>query len=320
MFWSRASIVMMLSSLYALGKDEDDEDYNEMDLRTRDNNWILGNGYKIGVPGELGALFKVIPERIVEYMKRQGTPEEQTAWEATRTTLSYMFEQYIGRAVPVPQAVKPVLEAWTNYSFFTGRELEGIYQKQQDPSMRRASNTSELAIAIANFSKDVIGVDKVSPILVDNALSGYFGSSAGLLVAMTDSLLNPTRVDRPLHKYALLSNYMYDPVGTRRMTEFYDEREKVGRANTTLRALMETDMDKAVEYAEKNAEALMLESAVNSTLEQLERTRAYRKYLNGPLSAEEMSKEEREAEIKEIKQMEVDLTKWLREAKVAIRQ
>ena len=320
MFWSRASTVMMLSSLYALGKDEDDEDYNEMDLRTRDSNWILGGGYKIGVPTELGALFKVIPERIVEYMKRQGTPEEQTAWEATRTTLSYMFEQYIGRAVPVPQAIKPVLEAWTNYSFFTGRELEGIYQKQQDPSMRRASNTSELAIAIANFSKDVIGVDKVSPILVDNALSGYFGSSAGLLVAMTDSLLNPTRVDRPLHKYALISNYMYDPVGTRRMTEFYDEREKVGRANTTLRALMETDLDKAAEYAEKNSELLMLESAVNSTLEQLERTRAYRKYLNGPLGAEEMSKEEREASIKEVKQMEVDLTKWLREAKVAIRQ
>jgi hypothetical protein len=320
MFWSRASTVMMLSSLYALGKGDDDEEYNEMDLRTRDGNWILPGGYKIPVPTELGALFKVVPERIVEYMRRQGTPEEQTAWEATRTALAYIMEQYVGRTVPVPQGVKPLLEAWTNYSFFTGRELEGIYQKQQDPSLRRASNTSELAIAIANFSKDIVGVDKVSPILIDNALSGYFGSSAGLLVAMTDSLLNPTRVDRPLHKYALISNYMYDPVGTRRMTEFYDEREKVGRANTTLRELMNTDLDKAAEYAEKNAEALMLESAVNSTLEQLERTRAYRKYLNGPLGAEEMSKEEREASLKEVKQMEVDLTKWLREAKTAVRQ
>jgi hypothetical protein len=320
MFYSRAAIAMTLSSLYALGKGDDDEDYNEMDLRTRDSNWILPGGFKLPVPTELGALFKVIPERIVEYMRRQGTPEEQEAWEATRTALTYIMEQYVGRVVPVPQGVKPLLEAWTNYSFFTGRELEGIYQKQQDPSLRRASNTSELAIAIANFSKDVIGVDKVSPILIDNALSGYFGSTAGLLVAMTDSLLNPTRVDRPLHKYALIANYMYDPVGTRRMTEFYDEREKVGRANTTLRELMKTDMDKAAEYAEKNADKLMLESAVNSTLEQLERTRAYRKYLNGPLSAEDMSKEEREATIKEVKQMEVQLTSWLREAKTAVRQ
>ena len=319
MFWGRASIVMMLSSLYALGAG-DDEDYQEMDLRTRDSNWILPGGYKIPVPTELGALFKVVPERVVEYMRRQGTPEEQTAWEATRTALTYIMEQYVGRTVPVPQGVKPLLEAWTNYSFFTGRELEGIYQKQQDPSMRRASNTSELAIAISEFSRDVVGVDKVSPILIDNALNGYFGSSAGLLVAMTDSLLNPTRVDRPLHKWALVSNYMYDPVGTRRMTEFYEEREKVGRANTTLNELMKTDLDRAAAYAEEHADELMLESAVNSTLEQLERTRAYRKYLNSPLGAEDMSKEEREASLKEVKQMEIDLTRWLREAKTAIRQ
>lgn len=319
MFWGRAAIVMALSSLYAAGAG-DDEDYQEMDLRTRDSNWILPGGYKIPVPTELGALFKVVPERVVEYMRRQGTPEEQTAWEATRTALTYIMEQYVGRTVPVPQGVKPLLEAWTNYSFFTGRELEGIYQKQQDPSMRRASNTSELAIAISEFSRDVVGVDKVSPILIDNALNGYFGSSAGLLVAMTDSLLNPTRVDRPLHKWALVSNYMYDPVGTRRMTEFYEEREKVGRANTTLNELMKTDLDRAAAYAEEHADELMLESAVNSTLEQLERTRAYRKYLNSPLGAETMSKEEREASLKEAKQMEIDLTRWLREAKTAIRQ
>ena len=317
MFMTRAAVAITLSSMYALMAGED-EDYQEMDLRTRDSNWILPGGFKLPVPTELGALFKVVPERVVEYMRRQGTPEEQTAWEATRTALAYMFEQYVGRTVPVPQAVKPLLEAWTNYSFFTGRELEGIYQKQQDPSMRRASNTSELAIAIANFSRDVVGVDKVSPILVDNALNGYFGSSAGLLVAMTDSLINPTRVDRPLHKWALLSNYMYDPVGTRRMTEFYETREKVGRANATLNELAKTDIDRAAAYAEKNADLLTMESAVNSTLEQLERTRAYRKYLNSPDAATEMSKEERALELQELRKMEVELTGWLREAKATL--
>ena len=319
MFWSRAAIAMTLSSLYALGKGDDDEEYNEMDLRVRDGNWILPGGFKLPVPGELGALFKVVPERVVEYMRRQGTPEEQEAWEATRTALTYIMEQYVGRVVPVPQGVKPLLEAWTNYSFFTGRELEGIYQKQQDPSMRRASNTSELAIAISEFSRDVVGVDKVSPIMIDNALNGYFGSTAGLLVAVTDSLLNPTRVDRPLHKYALVSNYMYDPVGTRRMTEFYDAREKVGRANTTLNELMKTDLDKAAAYAEEHADELMLESAVNSTLEQLERTRAYKKYLNSALAAEDMTSDERADQIKEIRQMETELTGWLREAKASLR-
>lgn len=319
LFWSRAGTVMVLASLYAVGKDDDDEEYNEMDLRTRDSNWILPGGYKIPVPGELGALFKVIPERVVEYMKRQGTPEEQDAWEATRTALSYIYEQYVGRVTPVPQAVKPLIEAWSNKSFLTGRPLEGFHHQQMDPSMRRTEQTSELAQAIAVFSRDTIGVE-VSPIMVDNALRGYFGSTAALLTATTDSLLNPTRVDRPLHKWALLSNYMYDPVGTRRMTEFYEERETVGRANATLNELMKTDLDRAATYAEEHADELMLEKSVNATLEYLEQTRAYRKYLNSAEGAKELAADEREAQLKELKKMEVEYTSWLREAKLAIRQ
>ena len=308
MFWSRATTVMMLSSLYALGKDDEDKDYLEMDLRTRDSNWILPGGYKIPVPGELGAIFKVIPERIVEYMRRQGTPEEQTAWEATRTTLTYMYEQYLGRAVPIPQAIKPVIEAWANKSFLTGRDLEGYHQRAMDPSARVTEQTSELAKAISVFSRDQIGVE-VSPIMIDNALRGYFGSTAALLTMTTDSLLNPTRIDRPLHKYALLSNYLYDPVGTRRMTEFYE-----------LRELAKIDVNRAEAYANEHADELELEGLVNSTLEQLERTRAYRKWLNSPDGAADMSKEDREAELKEIKQAELEYVQWVREAKAELRK
>lgn len=317
LFWNRAAAVTALSMLYALGKDDDDEQYKEADLRTRDSNWFIG-GTKISVPGELGAIFKVIPERIVEYYKRQGTPEEQDAFEAMRTALTYMYEQYVGRTVPIPQAAKPLLEAWTNYSFLTGRPLEGIHQKAMLPSQRRAESTSELALAISKFAKDQIGVE-VSPIMIDNTLRGYFGSTAAMTTMVTDSLLNPTRVDRPLHKWALLSNYMIDPVGTRRLGEFYEEREKVGQLNTTLNDLAKTDIAAAEAFAEKHAGALAMNTYINATLEQLEQTRAYRKYLNSPDGAAEMSKAEREREIEEIRRTEVELVSWLREAKAMMR-
>jgi hypothetical protein len=118
----------------------------------------------------------------------------------------------------------------------------------------------------------------------------------------------------------LLSTYLYDPVGNRRMTEFYEERDRVSKAGSTLRELMRTDMDKAAAYAEEHADELQLESAVNATLQQLEDTRAYRKHLNSPDGAKEMPAEEREAQLKEIKQMELQYVRWLREAKVAIGQ
>jgi hypothetical protein len=317
MFWNRAATVLALSTLYALGKSEDD-DYNDMDLRTRDGNWILGNGAKLPVPTELGALFKVIPERVVEYMRRQGTPEEQEAFEAVRTTAAYIFEQYVGRTVPIPQAAKPLLEAWTNHSFLTGRELEGIHQKGMLPNMRTAANTSELAIAIAKFSKDQVGVE-VSPIMVDNALRGYLGSTAATATMITDGLLNPTRMDRPIHKWALVSNYAYDPVGTRRTSEFYDTREKVGQINNTLNELAKTDIDAAEKFVIANQQELALASAVNSTLNQIEQTRAYRKYLDSADAAATMTQEERKNELLEIRKVEVDLVSWLREAKTQLR-
>jgi len=201
----------------------------------------------------------------------------------------------------------------------TGKDLEGYHHRAMDPSMRTTEQTSELAKTISVFSRDEIGVE-VSPIMIDNALRGYFGSTAAMFTMVTDSLLNPTRVDRPLHKYALLSNYLYDPVGTRRMTEFYEEREKVGKANTTLNELMKTDLTRAEKYAEEHADELMLEGMVNSTLEQLERTRAYRKYLNSADGAKDMSKDDREAELKEIKKMEVEYVQWVREAKTELRK
>lgn len=317
MFWNRAATVLALSTLYAMGKSDDD-DYNEMDLRTRDGNWVLGNGVKLPVPTELGALFKVIPERAVEYMRRQGTPEEQEAFEAVRTAAAYIFEQYVGRTVPIPQAAKPLLEAWTNHSFLTGRELEGIHQKGMLPSMRRGSNTSELAIAIADFAKNSVGVE-VSPIMVDNALRGYLGSTAATATLFTDSLLNPTRMDRPLHKWALVSNYAYDPVGTRRTSEFYETREQVGQLNNTLNELAKTDINAAQQFYEKHSQELALESSVNSTLQQIEGARAYRKYLDSKEAAAEMTQEERKDALEEVRKYEVEMVRWLRDAKTQLR-
>jgi hypothetical protein len=315
LFWNRAATVIALSTMYALGKDDDDEEYKNMDLRTRDNNWIIG-GAKLSVPGELGILFKAIPERVVEYMKRSGTPEEQTAFEAVRTALSAVMETYVTRVTPVPQAVKPLLEAWTNHSFLTGRPLEGFHQLQMDKSARVSANTSEFAKAVATFTLDSVGM-QVSPIMIDNALQGYFGSTAAIATAVTDGLLNPTRVDRPIQKWALIGNYTFDPVGSRLMTEFYGEREVAAKANATLNDLMKTDMDKAAVYAEEHKDELAFEKAINSTMQQLSKTRAYRTFLNSPDGAKEMSAPEREAELLEIKKMELGLVGWLREAKAA---
>ena len=64
----------------------------------------------------------------------------------------------------------------------------------------------------------------------------------------------------------------------------------------------------------------MLNTSINATLEQLEQTRAYRKYLNSPESAADMSMEERLESRAEIEKMEKEIVSWLREAKTMIRK
>jgi hypothetical protein len=48
--------------------------------------------------------------------------------------------------------------------------------------------------------------------------------------------------------------------------------------------------------------------------------RAYKKYLNSPEGAKDTTSDERAEQIKEIRQMEVELTSWLREARASMRQ
>jgi len=320
MFASRVATMAAFSAIYAFMMSGDDE-YEEMDLRTRNNNWILPGGFKIPVPEELSAIYKVPVEMALEFFRRNGTPEDMEAAEASITAIKYALEQYVGRTVPIPAAVKPVLEAFTNHSFFTGQQLEGTFQQELLPSQRVRSSTSELAKAIANFTSSTFGEGAtISPIKIDNFLQGYFGSVSGMLTMATDQLINPDRLDRPLNKYWMLSNFLHDPVGTRRLNEFYELREKVVPKLNTLNELAKTDLDKAEKFMEENEQDLILAQAINSALADLSDTRAYKNYLNGKASAEDgMTMDERTEALEEIRQMEVELVGWLREARASLR-
>ena len=319
LFMSKIATMAAFSTVYALLMSGDD-DYEETTLRVRNSNWILPGGVKLSVPTELGAIYKVPTEMALEYFRRSGTPEDMEAAEASITALKFALEQYVGRTVPIPAAVKPVLEAFTNHSFFTGEQLEGTYQQDLLPSQRVRGNTSELAKAIAQFTSSTFGESAtLSPIKIDNFLQGYFGSVAGIMAMGTDQLLNPSRMDRPMNKYWMLSNFTYDPVGTRKLDEFYDTRAKVVPVLNTLNKLMKEDPERAVKFAEDNQQELILAQAINSTLRQLSDLRQYKKYLNSDISAQDLSQEERSTQMEEIRRQEVEVVSWLREAKAELR-
>jgi len=313
-FWTRSLLYISAATLYALTKSGD-EDYEDMEVTERDRTWILGGGIALPVPTEIGILFKAIPERLLEYYKRSGTPEEQAATEAITSYFKAMMETY-ARSLPIPQALRPALEIGTNYSFLTGRELEGIHQRKQLASNRTNSMTSEFAKAIAKFTADTAGV-QISPISIDTVLNGYFGSTAVAFTAITDGIFNPNKVDRPLHRMVGMAPFSYNVVGTRRTNEFYDLNAKAQQIRNTYLDLSDQDPERATKFFEDNKNMLAMAKLANATLEQLEKTRAYKRWLESDAAAQTYSSEDRLRMTQETQRIEQQLTDWVRRAKAA---
>lgn len=319
-FYSNIAKLMGLTFLYTMAKAGDDE-YEEASLELRNNNFLIG-GVKIPVPGDLAAIFKVPVESALEYIRRSGTAEEQTAAEATITALMFALGEM---AVPEPisTAARPIIEAFTNHSFFTGRELEGAYQKNLEPSQRYTTNTSELAKAIARFTSDTFGEQfTMSPILIDNFLRGWAGSAATTVTMLTDQMLNPDKLDRPVHKYWMLSSFLYDPAEqSRRTDEFFDERSKVQLKYNTLKALEKRDPDAAYEYLKKNELDLVIAEEQRKTSKRLSDLREARRFMvEGTGWASDWSKADRQKYLKDVEHDIKLNTGWMRETKTSLRR
>ena len=313
MFLTHVAVYAGAALAYAMAKAGDDE-YEKLDRRTRDNNWILGDGVKIAIRGDI-AVVKVAIENAVGYYRRQGTPEEQLASEMVLSTLQYAREQYVGRINIIPTAIRPVVENLFNYSTLTGRPLEGTYQQGLMPSERVSKGTTELAKSIAEYLAGN-GV-QISPIKIDNALKGYFGTSAASVIMLTDAMLHPEAIDRPMSKWMGLSGFMYDKSQlTNPKDEFYDLRAKVIPIQKTLTDIAATDVVKAEEFYQKHQEQLVLASTITKTLSQLAEVRKYRKWLNGADAEATMSKEEREKEMESLLGYETEMVSWVRSAKL----
>jgi len=310
LFLSRVAIMTALGFAYAFAMS-DDEGYKNATDEVRDNNWILPNGYKFGVPKELGFVFKSIPERVVEYYRRYGTNEEQSVIEALGSVAKGAMSAY-GSPNVTPSFIKPILENMTNYSFFLQRELESASLKRLEPGQRYTSSTSELA--------KVLGAEtNVSPIKIDNFLRGMFGMAGSTTLLMTDAMLNPTRPDRPAYQLPFGSLFLYDTIGGRAKNEFYDLQEKVGQVDATYKALLDRDPEKAQTYLEENEALISIAPAINASLEQLSVTRKYRTmYEQGTEEMLGMTGAERREAIDETRKLENEMLSYIRELRKSV--
>ena len=179
-------IWIILPSLGLWAINHDDDWYKELDENTKYTNWAIplpgGTHLLIPKPQEVGILFGSGIEAVLNQMT--GTdPHGMKEWA----------RQYAEAMTPslYPAVVRPLIEWMTNYSFWTGRNLVPASLQKAPSEMQFTSYTSELAKAIGDtwIAKSI----KLSPIAIDNWISGWFGSAGRFVANMLNDPISYVR-------------------------------------------------------------------------------------------------------------------------------
>jgi hypothetical protein len=278
LFAKRAAMMTMLSTVYALML-QDDEDYKRLPDNVKDNNWLLPSPVgdersflKIPVPFEIGFLFKTLPEVAVRYMADTSTGKEVVA-----SILLGIEHNLPGGLIPLPQAIKPGLEAVVNYSFFTGRAIEGM-SDQALPIAARGPNASEAAKTLSAFGLDKIGL---SPAKIDYLIQGYTAelgvTSANIASGLINAANGKEPPDKNLEQQPFFKSFLTNPNTSKAASDYYDLAHNAQEAvNYVNRLKKEGRIEEAKEYmsSEEHKKLVAAAPAYRRVGEQMAKVRA----------------------------------------------
>jgi hypothetical protein len=253
---------------YALVQDE--EEWQRADQETRDNYWIIG-GFKFPIPFELGVIFKVIPERIMAYTMGDDTGEQVRESIARQVMGTLSFN-------PIPQAVLPLIEASSNYSFFLQRDIVGMGKKDLAPEFQISEGTSQIAIQLGQ----TLGI---SPMKIDYIIRGYTGAMGTYAITTMDSIIrsedDATKATWRLDQIPVLKRFMISELGAGTVNEYYDLREKLDEVVRTSNQLERTGNIKALtEYLKENGQVLGMKDYIRDLDKDMKALRESRLAIN----------------------------------------
>lgn len=246
-----------LVSLALLAAYGDDDDWKKREEWDRDNYWwfkVGGIAYRIPKPFEVGAV-ATLGERMAEL----AFDDEMTKERFAKVVLELTSNQLSMN--PIPQAVKPIIDVYSNKDSFTGRDIESMSMERLAPDYRFNANTSHPARAISTVGNTLTGDNFLSPVQIDHLIHGYFGWLGSFIVGGAD-LVARGASDEP--KRATLDYFKVATGGmaaqiegshSRYVTQVYEQAKELEQSYNTYRALLrEGKKEDAAKYLNDNRE------------------------------------------------------------------
>ena len=276
-FYQRSAVIMGLSIMYWWMVSDDDE-YKNATPEIRDNYYIIpvekgdietgkpGLSFRIPIPFEIGLLFKVVPERILETIFGDDTPKDlkDSFWRNLHSTL----------AVNWPQAILPLVEWSNNKDSYSGRPIVPTYMLNLPPEEQKNFYTNRGAVWLG----EKLGV---SPMKLEAAAYGYGGTIGGYFLQLMDSLMRQGAEEKPglaWHQFPVIKRFFATANQPGLQAQFYDLKDSVDGITKTVNELSEQGKyDELATFYAKNGHMYDMRSDINFLNRQITKLRDERK-------------------------------------------
>ena len=301
--FATVAMAVSVASLGLLAAYADDEDWKRREDWDRDSYWWFKVGdtaFRIPKPFEVGAI-GTLAERTAEAMFSDEMDSQRFM-----ERISHMVSQTFAFD-PIPQAVKPLLDIYSNKDGFTGRAIESQADQRLRPQDRYNEKTSEVArflgqLGLPDPAQLVKGeYTGLSPKQVDHLLRGYFSWVATAATTATDQLVRPMldRGDRPdmrLKDVFIAGNFVegLPTGGSRYVSAMYEQSRAVEQAFASYRdALASGDRTTAAEIMESDGDKIRSRASVATATKLLAQLNTQSKRIEADINLNGSEKRER---------------------------
>ena len=260
-FINNAFLLFGVGLVYAFAMD-DDETFKNAKPRDKYSNFFinlpgLDEPLKIPLPYESGWFFSAAVA-LADAMKAETDNKQQL--KALRDMFLSSVPGY--SSMFMPQAIKPLLEVYTNKNFFSGQNIESPSMQNRDPEARFTASTTEAAKALAK-------VLPMSPVQIEHLARGYFGTAPIAVMAAASSLMRGDEKgeapERRLTDVPIIGSTFQRKYGGADADSAYAFAKEATQRAATLRDMQKTStLEEQKEYlAEHRAEIRLAPMARN---------------------------------------------------------
>ena len=299
----RALMMWSFSMIYA-SLMQDDEAYQNANDDEKYNNWFVPNPFseehiKVPIPFEIGLLFKAVPEALVNTIF--GDTKAKDAMSAI-AKMAWNNVPNIG-----PAAVKPIVEVATNYSFYTGRDIESARMQQFEPGERYTERTTEIA-------KSIGGMLNISPTKIEYLIRGYTGSVPLAVASLANPILRDSETgEKPdsrgivSSETPLIGTFFQPKDASGLINKAYSDMNDVIKVKQTHNKMLEEGRDKEAQaYLDANADMMGMSTMAGKFRQEMGELTKQERAVRAATGIS--GKEKREA-LDEIRQAKIELAK-----------